>query len=211
MLAASVSDLSSRAIQTPARLRYSGFWLTTRMELSRLIGLELDHALAEAAFAGIHDLLELGNQRFRRAVAHRENADRLSLHPVGIEAQDGVDRGRAVGAAAGNDQGIAAGVRTHRGGLDAEGIQQLEYVLRRDIAQRHHADALAGFRRARCGRCRRGRLRWTGAADSRAAVAHQRDAGHLAARFPAHRAHPLSATGRTEASVTVPCTRGSMV
>ena len=32
-----MSDLSSRAIQTPARLRYSGFWLTTRMELSRPI------------------------------------------------------------------------------------------------------------------------------------------------------------------------------
>ncbi len=37
MLTPSVSDLSSRAIQVCARLRYSGFWLTTRMELSRPI------------------------------------------------------------------------------------------------------------------------------------------------------------------------------
>ncbi len=51
MLTPSVSERSSRAIQVCARLRYSGFWLTTRIELSRPIGLELDHVLADAAFA----------------------------------------------------------------------------------------------------------------------------------------------------------------
>ena len=47
--------------------------------------LELDHVLAEAAFAGIHDLLDLGDQRLGRGVAHREDADRLPAHPVGVE------------------------------------------------------------------------------------------------------------------------------
>ncbi len=41
MLTPAVSDWSSRAIQVCARLRYSGFWLTTRIELSRPIGWNL--------------------------------------------------------------------------------------------------------------------------------------------------------------------------
>ncbi|MGX1216178.1 hypothetical protein AB7M42_006443 [Bradyrhizobium diazoefficiens] len=36
-----MSERSSRAIHVCARLRYSGFWLTTRIELSREIGWNL--------------------------------------------------------------------------------------------------------------------------------------------------------------------------
>ena len=43
------------------------------------------------------------------------------------------------------DQGIASVVGANGGGLDAEGIEQLEHGLCRNIAQRNHADALAGF------------------------------------------------------------------
>ncbi len=49
--------------------------------------LELDVALAQAAIAGIEDLLDLGDDRLRTAVLDREDADRLPAHPVDVEAR----------------------------------------------------------------------------------------------------------------------------
>ena len=141
--------------------------------------LELDHILAHAAFGGIHDLVEFRDQRLGRGIAHGEDADRLSLHPVGVEAQDGVDRSLAIGAGTGDDQRVVAVVGTHCGGLDAEAVKQLEHVLRRHVAERHHADALAGFRRAAAVDTTRAGFRGREQPIAAAAVADQRDAGHF--------------------------------
>ena len=113
-MAASVSDLSSRAIQVPARLRYSGFWLTTRMELSRAIGWNLTTFWVRppSPESMIFSSSEISGSG--RGVAHRENADRLAAHPVGVEAQDGVDRRGPVGAASGDHQGIASVIGAQR-------------------------------------------------------------------------------------------------
>src|SRR5690348_6535327 len=62
--------------------------------------LEFDHILAETVFAGIDDLLQLLDDWRRRAARDRENADRLTAHPIDVEAQRGVDRGTALGAGA---------------------------------------------------------------------------------------------------------------
>ena len=119
----SVSDLSSRAIQVWARLRYSGFWLTTRMELSRLIGWNLmtfwlRPPSPESMIFSISEITGSGEE-----LCTGKMPTDCPLHPVGIEAQDGVDGGGAVGTAAGDDQGVASVVRPQRGGLDAERVQ----------------------------------------------------------------------------------------
>ena len=62
--------------------------------------LELDHALAETALAGVHDLFQFGDQRLWCAVADWVDADRLAAHPVDIEAHRGFYSGTALGAGA---------------------------------------------------------------------------------------------------------------
>ena len=93
-----MSDLSSRAIQVPARLSYSGFWLTTRMALSRAIGWNFTTFWLRPPSPESMIFSSSAISGSGEAVAHREDADRLSAHPVGVEAQDGVDaprRGRS--------------------------------------------------------------------------------------------------------------------
>ena len=108
--------------------------------------LELDHALAEPALAGIHDLLELGDERLGRGVAHRIDADRLAAHPIGVEAQHGLDRGAALGAAALDQQQIADRIGADGAGLDGKAVEQLDDGLRRHVLQRDRGDAVAGLR-----------------------------------------------------------------
>src|SRR5262249_48137078 len=47
--------------------------------------LKLDDTLTEAALSGIGDFFEFRNDWIGGAVPHRENSDRLSLHPVHVE------------------------------------------------------------------------------------------------------------------------------
>src|ERR1700728_3744297 len=105
--------------------------------------LEFDHVLAQPALPGGHDLLDLGDDRLRRRVANWKYADRLAAHPIAVEAEHGVDGGTALRSGALDDHEVARVIDAHRVGLDAEAVKQLQHRLRRDIAQRHHADAVA--------------------------------------------------------------------
>ena len=80
-------------------------------------------------------------------------------------------------AAAADDQRVAGIVGAHGRGFDAESIEQLEDVLRRDIAQRHDGDALAGLRACRAVDAAGAGFRRRQQAIA-GAVAHQRHAGH---------------------------------
>ena len=62
-----VSAWSSRVIQVAAVCSIAGFRLTTMTALRRTDRLELDDVLAEAVFAGIHDLFQFRDDRLRRA------------------------------------------------------------------------------------------------------------------------------------------------
>jgi len=73
-------------------LEIFGLLADTRMELSRPIAWNLTTFWLRPPSPNPKIFSELGNQRFRRAVAPPGKCDRLSLHPVGVEAQDGVDR-----------------------------------------------------------------------------------------------------------------------
>src|SRR5207253_1602518 len=76
-------------------------------------GLQLDQALAQAAFAVIDDLLDLRDQRFGCAVADGINSDGLTAHPVGVEAECDFDGRTALDAGALDDENIAPGVSAH--------------------------------------------------------------------------------------------------
>lgn len=69
--------------------------------------LEFDDAGAQAGVAGIHDLFQFGDDRLRRAVGDRVDADRLAAHPIDIEAQRGVNRGAPLRAGALNQTGCS--------------------------------------------------------------------------------------------------------
>ena len=110
--------------------------------------LELDHVLAEAALAGIHDLLDLGDQRLRaRCCAAGRCRPTARASSRRRTEQDGLDRGAAVRSAALNEQECCA--RCRRASclaLTPKPSSSLQHGLRRDVVQRHHGDALAGLR-----------------------------------------------------------------
>ena len=80
-------------IQVAAVRSSAGLRLTTRMALRTSHWLELDYALTQAAFARVHDLLQFGDDRLRRAIADRVNANGLiAAHPVDVKTHGGVYR-----------------------------------------------------------------------------------------------------------------------
>ena len=81
----------------------------------------------------------------RTAVDDRKNSDRLTAHPVEVEAERGIDRGAAFRAAALNEQQVSRRVGANHSGLGREAVHQLQQRLRRHILQRHDGDAVAGF------------------------------------------------------------------
>src|SRR5258707_7805650 len=62
--------------------------------------LKFDEVLAETVVAGIHDLFEFRDYGFRTAVDDRKNPDRLTAHPIEVEAERGIHRCATFGAAA---------------------------------------------------------------------------------------------------------------
>src|SRR6185503_10566313 len=85
--------------------------------------LEFDDALAEAAFAGIHDLFEFGDDRLWRTVTDWENADRLAAHKVDVKTHDGFDGGLSLRSSPLNQQQIARGVGANAARLGRKRIQ----------------------------------------------------------------------------------------
>ena len=79
--------------------------------------LEFDHILTKAVLAGVHDLLQLGDDRLRIAVGNGENPDGLSVHPVRIKAQRGFHRGAPFGSGALNQKNVAAGISAYHSRL----------------------------------------------------------------------------------------------
>ena len=93
----------------------------------------LDDVLRESSVARIKDLFEIRLNSFRCAVLNWEDADRLPLHPIRIETENGIDRSSALWTAALNDQQVPADVSTHRTGLGGKGLHQFQQVLRGTI------------------------------------------------------------------------------
>ncbi len=107
--------------------------------------LELDVALAHAAFAGIENLLQLGDDRLGIAVLDREDADRLPAHPVDVEAERGLHDGAPLRTGALDEQEVAPGIGAHHAGPHRERVEQLDEGAAGHVAQRQHGDAVAGL------------------------------------------------------------------
>src|ERR1700757_5178396 len=60
--------------------------------------LKLDHILAQAILAGVHDLFELGDDGFGSTVDDRVDSDRLTAQPVDVKAQSRFDCGATLRA-----------------------------------------------------------------------------------------------------------------
>ena len=90
------------------------------------------------------------DQRLRRRVMDRENADRLAAHPVLVETQDGVDGRAALNAIANHDDQIFRGIGPDRARLRREAFQELGDRLHRDMLQGDHRNPIAGFRNMAC-------------------------------------------------------------
>src|SRR5262249_28959279 len=139
--------------------------------------LQLHQVLAQAAFARIHDLLELSDDRLGGGVLHRVDADRLALQPVLVEGEHGVDGGPALAAVALDDVHLWGRTGALHAGFGGEPVDQLHYGRAGAIFQRPPRDAVAGFRVAGVDRAGAHRL---GGRDEpvAAGIAHQHDVAY---------------------------------
>jgi hypothetical protein len=108
-------------------------------------GLKFHDVLAETALAGIHDLLEFGDDRFRSAVGDGINSDRLTSHPVDVETENSVHGRAAFRPAALDQKDIPRRVGANHSRFRREAVHQLQHCLRGNILQGHHGHAVAGF------------------------------------------------------------------
>ena len=142
-----MSAWSSRLIQVAAVCSNAGLRLTTMIAFRRLTAWNLINVLAEAAFAGIHDLFQLGDDRLGRAVGNRENSDGLSAHPVDVEAHARCrPRLRRSAPVPWISKRFRVESARTAAGLGRKAVHQFQEGLRRHILQRYHRDAVAGLR-----------------------------------------------------------------
>ncbi|OIQ70273.1 hypothetical protein GALL_481140 [mine drainage metagenome] len=108
--------------------------------------LELDHVLAETVLAGINDFFELRDDGFGATVDDGVNADRLTPHPVEVEAHCGIHRRATFCAGTLDQKQVSRRIGAYHSGFGRETIHQLQQRLRRHVLQGNDGDAVAGLR-----------------------------------------------------------------
>src|SRR6185369_16308382 len=100
----------------------------------------------ETTLPAVDDATELGNNRFKRAVADRIDTYRLTKHPVSVKTQSGFDRSPAIRAVSLNYDEIAGWLRPNGTWLSRVAVEQLDQRLCRHKFQRDHAYSVSGRR-----------------------------------------------------------------